>query len=225
MKIRLKYEESHKFIEKVLYKLCNRCRNWFPCTSDYFYKTNCNSKDGLYPYCKECSKKKAIEWQHSNYDRWRELVAIRDAKPRRRDIIRESSRKQKERGYFKKYQKLNAEKMRKYSAKRNQNKYHSIKNKEWEKCKEYFENCCAYCGISENEAKATQGQFFHKEHVNHEGLNDLSNCVPSCRSCNCKKWKFKLEEWYNEENTIFDKERLKKIFKWINEDHKQYMIK
>jgi hypothetical protein len=64
---------------------------------------------------------------------------------------------------------------------------------------------------------------FHKEHVNHEGSNDLSNCVPSCKLCNTSKHVQELEEWYKRQ-PYFSEERLQKIYKWINEDWKLYYI-
>jgi hypothetical protein len=42
--------------------------------------------------------------------------------------------------------------------------------------------------------------------------------------CNSKKWAFTLEEWYNEENENYDKERLHKIIKWLEEDYKLISI-
>lgn len=220
MGVRLKYEESHKLIEGKLYKKCNKCGEWLLCTLDYFYKSNGKTKDGLFPYCKNCNKKKALDWQYSNYDHWKEIVSMRDATPQKKEKTRELSRLQRENGYFKEYQKANADKMRYYSTQRHQSKEHNIKEKEWEACKEYFNNSCAYCGISEKDAKVQQNQNLHREHVNHKGANDVSNCVPSCKSCNSKKWEFELEEWYNKENPIFKKERLDKIYKWISEDYK-----
>jgi len=36
--------------------------------------------------------------------------------------------------------------------------------------------------------------ILHKEHVDDNGANDLSNCVPSCQSCNSTKNLKTLEE-------------------------------
>ncbi len=63
----------------------------------------------------------------------------------------------------------------------------------------------------------------HKEHVNHNGANDLSNCVPACYSCNSKKWIYEFEDWYNEGNEIFSQYRLDKIYKWLSNDYKIYL--
>ncbi|MFC0903804.1 HNH endonuclease [Clostridium sp. MT-14] len=222
-KIKLSYEESHKIINGQLYKLCSKCNNWLPCTEEYFYKTNSkyHKGDGLFPYCKECNKKKALKWQYNNYDHWKEIVAVRDATPEKRDRTRELAKKQKENGYYKQYQQENKDKFQKYARKRKLHKEHNITQEEWNKCKKYFNNSCAYCGILEEEAKEQQGQYLHKEHVDYNGANDLSNCVPACKSCNSQKWEFKLEEWYNKNNPNFTQERLNKINKWLNEDYKK----
>lgn len=63
----------------------------------------------------------------------------------------------------------------------------------------------------------------HKEHVDDSGANDLSNCVPSCQSCNSSKNIFSLEEWYTEDNLNFTEERLSKIYRWLNEDYLKYI--
>lgn len=57
-------------------------------------------------------------------------------------------------------------------------------------------------------------QQLHKEHVDHEGANDLSNCIPACKTCNSHKWEFDMESWYrNYEH--FSEERLNKIKEWL----------
>jgi hypothetical protein len=108
-----------------------------------------------------------------------------------------------------------------------------MSKREWISCKSYFINengawCCAYCGLPiEEHFKTYNGELknvdFHKEHVIHNGADDLSNCIPSCQSCNCQKWEFQLEEWYNESNPNFTQERLNKIYKWLQFDYKLYI--
>lgn len=107
--------------------------------------------------------------------------------------------------------------------KRMQNKKHYVSEDEWESCKKYFDYKCAYCGIDESKAKTLQGQYFHKEHVDHNGANDLSNCVPACRSCNSKKWEFSFEYWYDSTNAVFDEARYNKILDWLNRDYKLFI--
>lgn len=109
------------------------------------------------------------------------------------------------------------------------NKKHTINKKEWESCKRYFDYTCAYCGLPiEKYIVKFKGELiygdFHKEHVNHEGKSDLSNCIPSCKSCNVQKHNKVLDDWYNKNNPNFTYERYNKIIKWVNEDWKKYYI-
>ncbi len=107
-------------------------------------------------------------------------------------------------------------------------KKHEITKNEWELCKEYFVYKCAYCGLPiEEHYNQYKGEIrltdFHKEHVNHDGSNDLSNCIPSCKNCNSEKHTSTLEEWYNKENENFTEERLEKILNWLNNDYIKYL--
>lgn len=61
----------------------------------------------------------------------------------------------------------------------------------------------------------------HKEHVDDSGANDLSNCIPSCQSCNSSKHIFDFETWYRKYEH-FNEKRLHKIIKWLVEDYKHY---
>jgi hypothetical protein len=62
----------------------------------------------------------------------------------------------------------------------------------------------------------------HKEHVDHEGANDISNCIPACKSCNSMKNIKNFNNWYNDKNTRFNEERLHKIEQWLENDYKLY---
>ncbi|MBN3352111.1 HNH endonuclease [Clostridium botulinum] len=118
------------------------------------------------------------------------------------------------------WQQNNKDKIKQYSEVRS-NKNHTITSKEWNICKEYFNNSCAYCGMTEKEHREIFNQDLHKEHVECEGANDLSNCVPACRSCNSSKNIFQLTEWYNKNNPKFNQEKLDVINKWLSEDYKK----
>lgn len=111
--------------------------------------------------------------------------------------------------------------------KNRQHKNHNITDEEWIACKEYFNNECAYCGLPLREhwimysGNKILGDF-HKEHINDNGSNDLSNCIPSCKSCNSQKWETPFEQWYNKNNPRYTKEKFKKILKWKQKDYLQY---
>lgn len=200
------------------------CNNEFPATTEYFYK-NKSSPDGLHPYCKKCSVKKSSSFYFENKEEvnqykkeWRN-----DNKEKMRLLKRDWFHNNKEYLYeYRKNNRLdNIERFNQY-AKDRQHKNHKITKEQWKNCKDYFNNECAYCGINEIEAKQKQGQNLHKEHVDHFGINDLSNCVPACKICNSRKWKFTLEEWYPKQE-FYTEKRYLKILKWINEDYKKYL--
>jgi hypothetical protein len=221
----LTYEESHKEIDGVLYKLCSKCDQWFPCTQDHFYNNNINKSDGLYPYCKECTKNKSVQWQINNEERYRKYIKKRDSNEseERKISKRIVAQKQRESGYQAQYQKNNPDKMKKYSEKRF-NKNHKIKTEEWYECRLYFDFRCAYCGKTWEKNKEETGKDLHKEHIIDCGKSDLSNCVPACQSCNSSKHTHSFNNWYNHKNPIYSRERYLKIYKWIKYDYKNYIL-
>lgn len=213
------YEECHKEIDGILYKQCSICEEWFPCTIEHFYKHDKNLKDKLSPYCKTCEKAKNTKWTKNNIDK--HTICRKNDYIKSRDKYLQHANKQKESGYMKEWRKNNTDKTKQYKEKYS-NKKHKIKKKEWLGCKEYFNNTCAYCGMTQEEHYSKFKTDFHKEHVDCDGSDDLSNCVPSCKSCNCSKHTEKLEDWYTKDKDFFSRKRLNKIHKWINKDYKLY---
>lgn len=187
-----------------------------------FYTQKYKRKDGTEaiaykPDCKDCTKEKSMKWKKDpeNRERFLSIKKKSNNQPNQRRNVKEAVKKQKTSGYFLRYQQENKEKMKQYRENRELNRKHEITKEEWEQCKVYFDYRCAYCGISEVEAKKKFGNSLHKEHVDHEGSNDITNCVPSCKGCNSSKWKYSFEEWYIEKNEVFSEERLNKINKWL----------
>lgn len=223
------YEEIHKMIENIEYKLCSRCDEWLPLNKEYFYK-NKSAPDGFNPYCKECNKNKTKNWRKDNPDKHKKLYLERNSKPKQQDSMRKAAKNQRENGYFKNYQQENKDKFKEYRDYRSLHKVHEISNNEWENCKNYFNYRCAYCGLTIEDhwfkyrGKLINGDFA-REHVNHNGSNDLSNCVPSCKNCNSQKWEYYFEDWYSEGNTIYSEERKNKIIKWLEDDYKLFIEK
>ncbi|MCM3387283.1 HNH endonuclease [Ureibacillus chungkukjangi] len=127
------------------------------------------------------------------------------------------------------WQQNNKDKIRGYNKYREQNKKHDINKEEWKACKEYFDNSCAYCGLHhDHHYRMWSGELkkmdLHKEHVDHNGSNNLSNCVPACQSCNSSKYNFELHDWYNKDNPDFTQEKFDKIHKWLETDYKKYIM-
>ena len=197
-----------------------------------FYFQEKIDKDGnttyyFYTMCIKCNIKRAYKRNQEHIEEHMEVVRKNNKKPHIILSKRAFAKKQRESGYYAEYQKDNPEKFKIYNENR-QHKNHTITKSEWEACKKYFNYTCAYCGLSLSEHYYTRKGItklgdFHKEHVDHEGKNDLSNCVCSCGSCNDKKWKFYFEDWYNEKNTVFSQERHDKILLWLSNDYKQHI--
>jgi len=233
---KIKYiEQRHKIINGVKHKICGKHyvhfpeeSPWFPCTEEYFYKDKMNSIDGLNTYCKECAKKDAQIWRRNNPEKWTKSFIKQNNRPERKILIDEAKIAYRKSGKKRIYDISHPEKIKQYSENR-KHKKHNISKNEWINCKKYFNNECAYCGLSIEDhyftrLGITKNGDFHKEHYDDDGSNTLDNCIPSCGSCNSRKWKFSFEEWYIESNPIFSKRRLNKIIKWLNEDYNLYII-
>jgi hypothetical protein len=212
-------------------KKCNKCDRNKPLCDFYSQKRiDKHGEEFTYyrPDCKECTKKASVKWIKENPDKYRVSKKKCEDKPKSRLLTRRRNEKSRKKGNYIRWQRQNTDKLRDYRIKREQHKKHEITSEEWESCKNYFSFRCAYCGLAiEDHFVSYRGETFlgdfHKEHVDDKGSNDLTNCVPSCKSCNSLKSNSEFEEWYNENNIVFSNGRLQKIIKWVNSDHKKYM--
>lgn len=137
----------------------------------------------------------------------RERGRKHDAKRRLNKTLWKDKNPEKWNEYQKKWVKENREKRRKienrYNRKnpskvqqKNRNRYAKLKGatgnytgEEFEKlCKEY-NNCCAYCGKNE---KLTVD---HDIPLSRGGSNYITNIIPACRSCNCRKQALTADEF------------------------------
>ena len=218
-KSKVPYEDSHKFIEGVEHKLCSICTEWLPMNPEYYYKNKSSAIDGFNTYCKQCTKEKSESWRKNPNNRKAFLnnKRKRNQHPDHKKELQNAYEKRKESGYFRVYYSENREKFTQYRL-NHMHKSHEISKHEWLECKKYFNNSCAYCGIKEEIAKLKQGQYLHREHAINNGANDITNCVPACKSCNSSKWENDYNVWYTSDNPVYDANRDKKITEWINED-------
>lgn len=232
---RYKYEDYHRIndngnLEKkcVLHSIWFPNENpWFICTNKFFHKNSKNSKDGLHPECKKCASKKARKRNLEHPEEWKASLQKIEQKPERKMNNRKRSEKQRKAGKQAIWQQNNPDKV-KANCKRKRNRIHNINNSQWQACKEYFNNSCAYCGLHIDKhyniyAGKLRKEDLQKEHVDHFGSNGLENCIPACKSCNCSKWEFIFKEWYNKDNPNFTEIRYNKIIQWLKFDYKKYL--
>lgn len=189
---------------------------------DFYSQEKFNAKGEKYiyyhPCCKICATEKSKKRQQENRE---ELLEYKKNWYRNRwELEREQQRKwyiEHKEGrseYGKIYRKENKDKFKEYRD-RYSNKQHDITDEEWMNCKNYFNNECAYCGMTHDEHKLIYNQDLHRDHVDSEGANDITNCVPACKSCNVSKWKHDLEYWYTKRD-FYDESKLYKIHEWLN---------
>lgn len=221
-----KWKETHKFIDEVDHKKCGICEEYKPCTTEFFYKNKSNGVDGFHTWCKICTVKKSGKWIENNYNDFRKHLAKYQEKDEYKHSNKEAVQRSRDKGNYIKWQRNNKDKLNTYKLER-ANKEHTISKEEWDKCKLYFNSECAYCGLHLNDhyikyaGKIKLGDF-HKEHFQHFGANDLSNCVPSCKECNSSKGEKSFEYWYPR-HPNYTNERHFKITKWLEHDYKLYI--
>lgn len=214
-----KYDETHKMLNGAVYKLCVICKDWYLSTDEYFYKNKSNGIDGLHPYCKKCTVNKTMKVRNSDKEYWYSKRMESYYKNKNYYLEKQKeydyAMRDEKKIYLKIWQQNNKDKIKEYNSYRMMHKSHEITKEEWESCKEFFNNSCAYCGIDELEAKKVTNNYLHKEHVDHQGSNGIENCVPACKSCNSSKHTSNLEDWYNESNSLYSTDRLNRIIEWL----------
>jgi hypothetical protein len=211
-----RWNETHEIIDGVDHKKCNKCELYLPANNDYFYNNPVNQTDGLYPYCITCAIIKSTIWENENVEKKRKAQRKYNLSTTMRIYQKENRKRRYKEGYYKEYFLKNPNKQAEYNR---NHKNHDITKNEWEECKKYFNNSCAYCEMTEKEHREHHNQQLHKEHVDHNGDNNLSNCVPACRSCNSEKNDKEFEEWYNKTNPKFTVKRFYKIMEWLGKDY------
>lgn len=184
-----------------------------------FYKSKRYSKSrGEYyyinSYCIECQLKQNRDRNKMNPEKRKEQLHRYYISEKGRKLYRENDARMRADGTRKKWEDKNRDKIKKYNEDR-KHKNHKITKDELSLMYEYFDNSCAYCGMTEEEHYKLQKQKLHKEHVSHNGSNGIENCVPACRPCNSSKSDRDFEEWYRERD-YFTEERYNKIIDWLN---------
>jgi len=223
------YNENHRTNESEnIERKCTKCHKWKMENEDNFYMMNKSKPEkGFMAECKKCRKKAQNNYTKNNLEKvlanneeWKNQNREKNLAYMHNSFQRNIVYRKK---YFKQWQQNNKYKLNQYNKQHNN---HDITNQEWVSCKAYFNNSCAYCGLHIDDHYRTyagkpQKIDLHKEHVEHKGKNDISNCIPSCLNCNSQKWEFLFDDWYNENNANYTKDRYNKIIKWLTEDYKK----
>ena len=188
-----------------------------------------SSKTGFDSRCKECRKKYDKERYQKNKDRLNN---------KSKEYYRKNSDARKE--YGKKYYAENVDKCRKTNKsweRANHIKRRVINDKsragafgctsvltekKWLQIKAIFKNCCAYCGMGENEHLKKYGEHLHIEHITpleDGGNSEMGNVVPACRYCNNSKKNKSFFDWYRDSRG-YSEQRETKILDYIEKEVK-----
>lgn len=208
-------------IEATKRKICNQCEEEKSIEEYYTQnKTKANGEEYLYynPKCRECIRHNLYQWRAENPERSNENNKRWNSTERGMKFRRDVSRRVRSEGKYREWQRNNPDKIRDYQINREQNKTHKISKYEWLECKRYFNHSCAYCGLTEEDHLKEHKQQLHKEHVIHDGSNEIVNCIPACKPCNSSKGEKIVGEWYSNSNPTYTKEREDKIYAWLTKD-------
>jgi len=201
-----------KNVAKEGYKVCNKCHKELPANNEFFHK-NRSSKDGLNSICIKCKK----EYCFDNKDKINNYV-----KKYRKENYEKCLQRQRLRMKTQKY-KLQAKEWTKRLYQKNKVKRAiqwqnrraegmgasgKITLQQWDDCLKYFDYKCAYCG------KSKKLSIDHIIPLTKNGINSLSNIVPSCKSCNSSKSNHNYENWYKSKE-FYAEEKNIIIKKWV----------
>lgn len=216
-----KFEKEHKIVDRVDYKFCNKHYiffpeedPWLPSTIEYFYHNDKNTIDGLHPECKECTKKKSIQWEKENPEQ-RAKINI-ETNRRRKEYNKQKADEYRQRGGDREWARNNRDKTKQYGLDYKLHKKHNISKEEIQKLYKFCNSTCMYCGISEEEAKKVYNKRLFKDHFMNDGSNGIDNCILCCNGCSSSKGSKMFEDWYTPDKPIYSKRRLNKIMKWLN---------
>jgi hypothetical protein len=214
-------EDRIRIENNTTYKWCNYGNHWIVLNEEMFYRNN-SSRDGYSPNCKEHDKEKQRKYINENIEKHK--MSCKEWYSKNQKHQNDNCKRwRKENLEYKKnyqliYQKNNPEKIKEYNSR---HRNHKISKNEWKFCCDVFEWKCAYCGKSIEEQYQQNNEQFHKDHVFHDGANDISNCVPACTQCNTTKWQRSIEYLLLNDLIIpeFNQGKYDKIILWITQGY------
>lgn len=236
---------------KAGYKICTRCNKELPATTDFFTVNRstpsglyslckkCKSKvdfeyrqknkekiaendKGYYEANKEKIKEYRLDYYNKNFDKIsaknKEYYEENKEEIKEKTKIYAINNPQKVRKWKKKWQDNNQEylSVKRHIRRANKAKTeHSLTLDQWEQCLEFFNYKDAYTGLPM--------EVISQDHIipiSKGGPYTRDNIVPCEININCSKQDSDMEEWFRKQ-PFFNKERLNRIYEWVNLDKKK----
>ena len=199
------------------HRTCTKCGVSKPAKTEFFRRWG--SGDRLRPDCRECStardreyyernKAKVAASRQANAERraayQREYMAIYTRTEHGKRVFAEKSARwrQTPQGRIASRRHAQARQARTEGLPRD------LTDAEWLACLDVFGYRCAYC------AAATQLTRDHVVPVTAGGGFTRSNIIPACLSCNSRKWRLPLGDWYPRQ-TFFTADRIQRITDYL----------
>ena len=216
-------------------KRCSKCGELKPCTSEYFHKHK-GGKWGYRANCKECKNKTNKQYYNENKEYLNEKHKqyniehkekreeyMKQYREEHKEELKEKSKqyreehKEEKKEYDKQY--LQTEQGKLVNRRKEHNKRAKLNksegtytNEQWIEMMQYFDYKCAYSG-----EELIEGENYSIDHIlamDNGGSNYIWNLCPMVRNYNNSKKDNLILEWY-EQQEYYSKERLLKIYKWI----------
>ena len=191
-------------------KTCSKCGREFPATPEYFHKDK-NGKFGLRPDCKECCRKRGLEYNQTNKEKRREYSRewrknnpekLREYHQNNREKKREYSREyyQNNRESVlerqKEYNQNNRDKVSEYMREYHQNNRDKVSEYMREYGKEYYQNNKekVLANVRNYRARLLEAEGFHTAH---DIMKKYRLQQGRCFYCGCDlDYKFEVDHFY-----------------------------
>ena len=226
-------------------KVCKKCEESFPATTEYFRWIN--GKGRLEPNCKNCANERSRQLYEERHKGTKQeyyndnIVEIKRkraiARDGNRDTLRSIAREygqrpevkqrrlerkianpnQSNESYNRYYNGKGRDRILAIVHRREARKNNSIATLTPEQWIETVNSFDSCCAYCGKEVEKP-----HEEHViptTAGGMYTKSNMIPSCKSCNSSKFNYEMEPWFRKQ-PFFSESRLKKIHKWIGFNEK-----
>lgn len=220
-------------------KICSKCGKLLVAYEGNFNK-NKGGKYGLRNDCKKCKHKYTYKYHEEhkediNSKRMERYKENKDEELKRQRKYYETHKEEKSE-YGKRYREEHKEEISEKGKTYRKNNPHiqfnrsnkrrsleegqgsGVSKEQWYEMMEFFDWKCAYSGIGLDKNNRT---IDHIIPLSKNGLNEIWNCVPCFNNYNSSKYIRDMEEWYNQQ-LFFSKERLNKIYEWIEYAKKKW---